>query len=94
MYKEIVYYSIVLCCGMYIEQCLTTSCDTVVSCIRLNLCAMHGVCQYSLLSYKNLNIPIGLVVVQQIVYKQIVGVVLFTNCRVFGIKTYCGDVVV
>ena len=37
---------------------------------------------------------IVLVVVRQIVYKQIVGVVLFTNCIVFGIKTNCGDVVV
>ena len=25
------YYSIVLCCGMYEENCLTTSCDTVVA---------------------------------------------------------------
>ena len=35
-----------------------------------------------------------LVVVRQIVYKQIVGVVLFTNCRVFGLNTNCADVIV
>ena len=40
-----------------------------------------------------MNIPIVLFVVRQIVYEQNVGVVLFTNCRVIGLKINCGDVV-
>ena len=40
------------------------------------------------------TIPIVLVVVQQNVYKQIVGGGVVSNWRVFGLKTNCGDVVV
>ena len=32
--KAMVYYSIVLCCGMYAEYCLPTNCDNVASCIQ------------------------------------------------------------
>ena len=41
MYKAIVYYSVVLCCGIYR---LTTSCDTVVSCIRYYSCVKYIQC--------------------------------------------------
>ena len=59
---------------MYEEHCLT-SCDTVVSCIRLYPCAKYSVFQSVLQSYNRL---------------QILALVLFTNCRVFGIKQTVG----
>ena len=50
-----VYYSIVLCCGIYEEYCLPTNCDNV---IRLYPCAEYRVSVPPILSYINLNIPI------------------------------------
>ena len=53
--KAMVYYSIVLCCGMYEEYCLPTNCDNVVSCIKtLSLCRVPCVSVLPLLSYINL----------------------------------------
>ena len=80
MYKAILYYSIVICCGMYEEHCLTASLDAAVA---LSLCQVQCVSVLPLLSYINLNIP---TVLRQLIYKQIVGVVLFTNCRGLGLK--------
>ena len=62
------YYSVVRC-GMYEVHCLTTSCDNVVSCIRLYPFAKCGVSVLPFFSY----ILFYVVVVQQIIYKQMSG---------------------
>ena len=49
-YKTAMVYYCFFCCGMYEEHCLPTTCDNVVSYIRLYPCAEHGVCQCSLSS--------------------------------------------
>ena len=54
--------------------------------------ALYQVRCVSVLPLLSFNIPIVFVVVRQIVYQQIVGVVLFTNCRVFGFLKKGGNV--
>ena len=69
--------TIVLCCGMHEEFCLPTNRDNVVSCIKtLSPCRVLCVSVLPLWSYINLNIPIVLVVVQQIFTNKLWGVIV------------------